>query len=463
MEPRFLDQFFQENAPPPEVNLDAIRQEWLALRPPYRLAERHLPLPVWARALQVPPGERPFTDDGPQAWQALCQDVPRLDPGRAFCIYVHIPFCAERCEFCDCYSFRLGAHRDRHVKGYLDLLAQEARLWSQLGNLAVRPVSTVHFGGGTPTFLSAGEFARLVGSLRECFADGPATEWALESSALELTPEMLAQLATLGFTRLHVGVQSLQDPVRQAVGRRASGTEVLRTLADAVELGWTVSVDLIYGLPGQTLDGLVADIRSLIAVGVDGFSLYELQVSGRNQRFAQWHGLNHRDRRVNYLLGQASARFLQAQGYKKTLFNHFAGEKDTNLYFTFPERGEDCLALGAVADGRFGDYHYRHPEYAAYCRSVDGHFPALEGGLRRNAIESRLEPLTVALMSARVPPALFEGPVMQRLLRRWCEAQLLQEDAQTGDLYLTGSGSWFVGNMISELLDHAEDAAGGDG
>jgi coproporphyrinogen III oxidase-like Fe-S oxidoreductase len=429
---------------PPEVDLEAIRREWLALRPPYDVARRHLPVPAW--------GRRPFTDSGPEAWQTLCRDVPTIDPGRAFCIYLHVPFCQERCHFCDCYSFRLAAHRERHVEGYLDLLAREVELWSRLGTLAARLVSTVHLGGGTPTFLDAGSLARLVGMCRDAFATGPATEWALESTAAELTPQMLSGLDGLGFRRLHIGVQTLDDPIRRALNRRTEGGVVLDRIARAVERGWIVSVDLICGLPGQALDSLVHDIRVLAAAGVNGFSIYELQLSSRNRRFAREHGLVQRDRRISYLLAQAAAHLLGALGYRRTLFNHFADERDTNLYFTFPERGEDCLALGTIADGMFGDYHYRHPEYAAYRSGVSQDFPGLQGGLRRNAVENHVQPLITALLASRVPPTLLDDLAGPSLRARWQELALLAPGPGGDDLRLTGSGSWFVGNMISELM-----------
>ncbi|MBN1139347.1 MAG: radical SAM protein [Anaerolineae bacterium] len=429
---------------PPEVDVEAIRGEWLALRPPYDISHRHLPLPAWAR--------RPFTDSGPEAWQILCRDVPTIDPNRAFCIYLHIPFCRQRCRFCDCYSFRLAAHRERHVEGYLDLLAREVRLWNQLGTLAARPVSTIHLGGGTPTFLDIKALARLVELFRASFAVQPATEWALESTAAELAPEMLSGLDALGLTRLHVGVQTLDDPIRHALNRQTQGGVALDRIARAIERGWIVSVDLICGLPGQTLDSLTNDIRVLAAAGVNGFSIYELQLSSRNHRFAREHGLVHRDRQVNYFFVQAAAHLLRALGYRKTLFNHFADERDTNLYFTFPERGEDCLALGTIADGVFGDYHYRHPEYAAYTRTVSEGFPGLQGGLRRNEVENRLQPLITALMTGRVSPSMIDDLAGPSLRARWQELALLYPEPAGSHLCLTGNGSWFVGNMISELM-----------
>jgi coproporphyrinogen III oxidase-like Fe-S oxidoreductase len=447
-EQRFFDQFFR--AAPPEVDVEAIQREWLALRPPYRIDDRRLPLPVWV--------QRGFTETGEQGWAILCRDVGRIDLSKAFCIYVHIPFCASRCSFCDCYSFQLKRHRERHIEAYIALLTQEIRLWSRLGTLAHRPVSTVHFGGGTPTFLREKSFRRLVQNLRESFHTGPQTEWALESTSSELTDEMFSLLDALGFTRLHVGVQSLENPVRRLINRREPAAIVLEKISRALRMGWVVSVDLICGLPGQSLEGFLSDVKTLAGAGVHGFSLYELQLSSRNRKFAEKHGLVNRRHLTNYFLFQAGAHLLASLGYKKNLFNHFADEKDENLYATFPSRGEDCLALGTIADGVFGDYHYRHPTYKTYCQRVSEKFPALEGGLRRNKLENRLQPIITAILGGSVPPELF--PYLEvklddsgeSLLHRWLNLALLKEDAKDSHLRLTANGSWFAGNMISQLF-----------
>ena len=445
MEQRFFDRFFR--AAPTEVDVEAIRREWLALTPPYRIDDRSLPLPVWAR--------RGFTETGEQAWAVLRRGVGRIELARPFCIYVHIPFCASHCSFCDCYSFPLRRHHTRHIEGYLALLRQEMRLWNRLGTLAHRPVSTVHFGGGTPTFLGEEPFSRLVQDLHGNFHTDPQTEWALESTSSELTDEMFSSLDALGFTRLHIGVQSLEDHVRRIIDRREPAAIVLDKIARAVEMGWVVSVDLILGLPGQTPEGALDDVEALEAAGVDGFSLYELQLSSRNRNFAQQHGLVDRSRLLNYFLLQGVSRLLASLGYRKTLFNHFARQRDTNLYFTFPGRGEDCLALGAIADGVFGDYHYRHPEYKPYRQSVSEAFPGLQGGLRRSALENCLFPLEIALLSASISPELFADVLgkdrSETLLRRWREAALVEEDSLSSRLRLTANGSWFTSKMMAEL------------
>ncbi len=447
---RLFDAFF--GSAPARVDVEGIRQAWLALEPPFRVDDRTLPLPTWA--------QRQYTETGEEAWRILSQDIAQMPANKPICIYMHIPFCDSKCGFCDSYSFKLTRnHWANRVDDYVAMLQQEMRLWHKQGQLSQRPVTTVHLGGGTPTFLGEAGLNRLLESCNEYFNITSDTEWALESTVSHLPPEMLSLLDSLGFTRLHVGVQSLEDPVRNLIGRRQPAIEVLEKIAETIKMGWVVTVDLICGLPGQTLSGFISGIETLLELGVPGFSLYELLIFRQNRKWAEKHGLVERGHLTNYFLFQAGANLLDSAGFKKNIFNHFANEQDQNLYFTFPERGEDLLALGTIADGVFGDYHYRHPTYKHYCQNINQNFPALEGGLRRNEFENYLQPITTALLSGRIPAAVqpyleiktphFDEP----LLQYWLNLALLVNSTEDGCLDLTGNGSWFTGNMISQLAD----------
>ncbi len=447
---QLFDEFFRQA--PARIDVEGIRQAWLALRPPFRVDDRVLPLPLWA--------QRQYTETGEEAWQTLRRDLGRIQANKSLCIYLHIPFCDSKCGFCDSYSFKLAQkHWANQVDEYVAMLQQEMRLWSKQGSLNQRPVTTVHFGGGTPSFLGETAFKRLVKSCAEYFYTSPQTEWALESTISHLSPEMLSLLDYLGFNRLHIGVQSLEDPVRQLIGRRQPALKALKKIAEIIDMGWVVTVDLICGLPGQTLSGFVSGIEALLELGIPGFSLYELLIFPQNQKWAERHGLVEGGHLSNYFLFQVGANLLDLAGFKKNIFNHFANETDKNLYFTFPERGEDLLALGTIADGVFGDYHYRHPIYKPYRHSVSQTFPALEGGLRRNKFENYLHPITTALLSGQIPAALrpyLEVAIPNSgevLVQHWFDTALLLDNSDNGGLDLTANGSWFTGNMISQLAN----------
>ena len=211
----------------------------------------------------------------------------------------------------------------------------------------------------------------------------------------------------------------------------------------ALQGGFIVSVDVVYGLPGQTLEGLIGSLERLVALGVDGFSLYQLQISDRNRRFLERQGIAAQDPARDYELFQAADQYLTGGGYRKNHFVHYARERDTNLYYTHLVRGEDLLALGPAADGVFGAYHYRHPEFREYV--AGGAWPALEGGVEENALERKIRPAVAALMAASIPES---APV-----QRWLERGLIERSEH--GLALSASGSWFLGEMLRELKAEA--------
>ena len=448
MEQNIFDHIFHSSLP--TIDREAIREEWRSIKPPYDINARRLPLPIWAR--------RGLTDSGEKAWATLHDELRQPNETKAYCIYIHVPFCANKCAFCDCYSFRLRRHRSRQIDLYLAALDQEMRLWSQMGSLAQRPVSTVHLGGGTPTFLGEGAFRRLVQSCRHHFNISPQTEWALETTSSELDDPIFSMLDSLGFTRIHLGVQSLDDPIRGLIGRRESSKAVLAKLTKAISLGWVTSVDLICGLPSQSLESILKDIDMLSNIGVHGFSLYELQRSHGNRQFIEQNGLMDRERLSDYFFFQGASQRLVSLGYRKRFFNHFALKEDKDLYFTFPERGEDCLAMGTIADGVFNSYHYRHPVYGAYCKSVSQTFPGLMGGVRNNAREDSLASLETAILSGEISVAhlvqVFGRERSHELLQQWFESALVVTDPEdAGTLLLTTNGSWFAGEMMANLFE----------
>jgi coproporphyrinogen III oxidase-like Fe-S oxidoreductase len=439
-----LDGFFKNTDP--EVDIEAIWQAWQVLGAPYEVGQRRPPLPVWAR--------RRLTEDGPQAWEAVQKEAAASDPRRGLCIYVHIPFCAEKCSFCDCYSFRLKSNYVQQVEAYRAVLEKEIHLWTKVGRLSEHAVSTVHFGGGTPLFIGTQAFQHIVSAIEDTYQTSANTEWALETTSSALDEAGLGLLETLGFNRVHVGVQSLDDPLRRLLERSEAAQEVLEKIQRTIRRGCVVSVDLIYGIPQQTPESVLRDIRLLSDSGVDGFSIYPLQISSRNRAILKAYGSQGKSLLSEFFMLQAAEQALFRLGYRKTLFNHYARQKDTNLYFTFPERGEDCLALGTIADGVVGCYHYRHPEYLAYLNGMEEDFPGLQGGLRRTQSEETVQPLEVMILAGKLRQDLFEQKIgLQRsaaLFKSWLQAGLIQP-VEGSEFRLTASGSWFAGEMMRAL------------
>lgn len=422
---------------PSGIDADAVLRASRRLEPDYRVEKHRMPQPLWAR--------RAFNLDGESAWKQIRKQAETRLADRAISVYLHVPFCDRRCGFCDCLSQPLSPRRIDLAERFAELVCCEIAGWGEIHALRERPVTTVHWGGGTPNHLPSRLFERIVAALKSAFATRPTTEWALESTSSLLSEEHLDWLRELGFRRLHVGAQTLEDALRRRIGRRENRATLTRRLELAVSKGFVTSVDLIYGLPGESPESWVDGLRAMIALGVHGVSLYQLNVSNRNRRFLKSCGLDQPDDLLNYVLFQAAEQLLMRAGYRKAFFNHYARPEDLYLYYGYAERGEDLIAIGPSADGAIGGLLFRHHDLEGYLESAS---PGLEGGLTRSTAEERLAVVEVALMSGRLPASLAAS--LGSLGQGWLLASLIAPRADSGDYILTANGSWFIARMLEE-------------
>ncbi|MDO8847299.1 MAG: radical SAM protein [Coriobacteriia bacterium] len=403
-------------------------------------ADAHLPLPRWAT--------RGLPDSPDRAWDEIASVCARRSG--AISVYVHIPFCETRCPFCDCHATIAPRGSRETVDRYVQTLTGEIAAFAALPGLAERPVTTVHFGGGTPLAIGAAAFERITSALRDSLGTHGETEWALETTSRLLDEANLEFLGTLGFTRIHVGVQSLQPQLRRILGRRKQPHEVLERIAACLERGGVVSADLLYGLPGQSAAMLREDITLLAGAGIHGVSLYHLNAGPHNARFMAQHGLLERDEphlREDFVLLAEGAALLGELGFPRNHVTHFARPADANLYSRHAVRGEDLLAVGSSADGVVGPYFYRHLELDDYGDAA-GAVP-LSGGGTYTPAEECARPLVACLMAGEVASDRLDDAALA-----FCgelEAVGLLERADEGGAWrLTTSGSWFSGAMCAE-------------
>ena len=198
---------------------------------------------------------------------------------RSLGFYVHVPFCATRCGYCDFNTYtaeELGAGASRST--YADTVISEIR-WARSQVPDDRPVSTVFVGGGTPTLLGAGDLVRILGAIDAEFGLEPGAEVTTEANPDSVSPAMLAELRDGGFTRVSFGVQSLAPHVLEVLERTHTPGRALEAIAEARSAGFAhVSADLIYATPGETDDDLAASVTAVLDAGVDHLSAYSLIV-----------------------------------------------------------------------------------------------------------------------------------------------------------------------------------------
>jgi len=189
-------------------------------------------------------------------------------------LYVHIPFCTAKCGYCDFNSY---AGHDHLIPSYSQTLLKDAALWRDA--VAGRTVETLFFGGGTPSLTPIEEMTQILSGLRETFAFASDAEISLEANPGRLTVDYLRGLRELGFNRLSIGVQSLDDEELVALDRIHTGADAVEAYESARTAGFdNVNLDFIYGLPEQPLEKWQQTLEEAIALRPEHFSLYALTV-----------------------------------------------------------------------------------------------------------------------------------------------------------------------------------------
>ncbi|QNM95123.1 oxygen-independent coproporphyrinogen III oxidase [Chitinimonas koreensis] len=317
---------------------------------------------------------------------AVAENFP-AGAARPLSLYLHIPFCDTICYYCGCN--KIITKNRAHAEVYLDYLEREIALQAPLFAGRAR-IEQMHFGGGTPTFLSDAQLARLIGTLRRHFDFAPAAEgeYSIEIDPRKVGPATVARLAELGFNRMSLGVQDFDPAVQRAVNRIQSEEETLAVIEAARAHGFrSISIDLIYGLPLQTQAGFGATLDKVIAARPDRLSVYHyahLPHLFKTQRQIDEAELPSPSAKLD-LLGLAIAR-LTAAGYVYIGMDHFAlpgdelavaqraGTLQRNFQGYSTRDDIDLLALGVSGIGKIG------ASYSQNVRGTDDYYALLDAG-----------------------------------------------------------------------------------
>lgn len=187
-------------------------------------------------------------------------------------LYVHVPFCATKCPYCD---FNTYASIEGLMEPYAEALRTELGFWGRA--LGSPGVSTVFFGGGTPSYLRAGQLSALLQAIEDGFTLDPAAEITAEANPDDLSPEKLTELRKCDINRLSIGVQSFDDGLLQTLGRRHSADEAAGAIRRASAAGFdNLSIDLMYGLPDQALVQWSDSIKRSLELAPQHISMYGL-------------------------------------------------------------------------------------------------------------------------------------------------------------------------------------------
>lgn len=266
-----------------------------------------------------------------------------------FSLYVHVPFCAHKCPYCD---FNTYATPRLPELEYVNALVKELRRYAQDPRFSGRGLSTVFFGGGTPSLLSGDAVATILEAASELFPFAPAAEVTLEANPGDSSREKLERFRRAGVNRLSYGVQSFDDERLKLLGRDHTAEQAKKAVHLALEAGISnLSVDIIFGTPGQTIDDLERDISVAASLPIAHLSTYSLTIEPGTPFFQrQERGLlvMPEDGLVAEML-QHIPESLRQRGFERYEISNYARGGRESAHNTVYWTGGDYLGVGAGA------------------------------------------------------------------------------------------------------------------
>ncbi|OSI11752.1 oxygen-independent coproporphyrinogen III oxidase [Neisseria canis] len=310
----------------------------------------------------------------------------------ALSLYIHIPFCNTICYYCGCN--KIITKDTSRADAYIGYLEREMALLSPHLK-GSRKLAQLHFGGGTPTFLSDGQIERVFSMIRKYFTLMPAGEYSIEIDPRKVSRDTVRHLGRLGFNRMSVGIQDFDPKVQQAVNRVQTEAETREVIEAAREAGFkSVSVDLIYGLPYQSPDSIKSTLETVLSLDPDRLALYHyahLPHIFKPQRRIDTASVPSSEEKLDIL--QYAVQTLTSRGYEFIGMDHFAkpsdeltialheGRLQRNFQGYSTHADCDLVAIGVSSIGKIGNmYAQNEKDIEAYYAALDaGRLPVMRG------------------------------------------------------------------------------------
>ncbi len=386
---------------------------------------------------------------------------------RRFGVYLHVPFCAVRCGYCDFNTYTAtelggGASLAAYATTALAEIALADRVL-RAADLPTRPVSTVFVGGGTPTLLPVGDLARLLDGVRATWGLAPGAEVTTEANPDSVTPDGLQRLAAAGFTRVSFGMQSAVPHVLATLERTHDPARIPDVVRWARDAGLRVSLDLIYGTPGESLDDWRRSVEVALSTGVDHVSAYALVVEAGTRMAVQVRRgeltlPDEDDQATKYelvddLLTAAGLGWYEVSNWART-------PEDASRHNLGYWRGDDWWGVGPGAHSHVGGvrwWNVKHPR--AYADRLGRGLSPAAGREVVDAATARLERVMLGVRIAEGLPVADLAPPARQAVAGLVADGLVDPRAALGAdggerrVLLTRRGRLLADAVVRALVD----------
>ncbi|MCL2031416.1 MAG: radical SAM family heme chaperone HemW [Oscillospiraceae bacterium] len=385
-------------------------------------------------------------------------------PATTLGLYIHIPFCARKCAYCDFYSLG-GADRlkmDAYFAALLRHMRETAVFTGKKAGGGGWMVDSVYLGGGTPTLPGARRVVKLLSAARKLWQISQSAEITVEANPDTLDYKSLKTLRKAGVNRLSLGVQAVQTPLLETLGRVHSAEQAADCVREAQRAGFdNISVDLMYGIPGQTAEHLHDSLRAALSWNIQHLSLYGLKLEEGTPLYALEPPLPDDETQARQYL--AAVDYLERHGFSQYEISNFSvparQSRHNQKYWTL----EPYIGFGPAAHSDFGGKRYSHArDLDAYIRNIEAGDAVVEEVDRIGPLERAGEYVMLGLRTVRG----ISGNEYTRLYKVSFDGiekklELLEKHGfarREGERWrLTAKGFLVSNRILSELLESEVD------
>ncbi len=371
-------------------------------------------------------------------------------------IYIHVPFCRSKCQYCDFYS--LTTKEDKWLDGYQDAVCTHIK---EAGPLAPDyVVDTIYFGGGTPSFFGADGIAAILTAIRKAFRVSSTAEITFEANPDSVSDRLLRRLRSEGFNRVSLGIQCDDDEILKKLGRPHNYAQAVSAVQRIRKFGFkNLSVDLMYGLPGQTLQAWERTLKNVLKLQPEHISCYGLKVEEGTPLYEYQEYCNLADDDLQADMYLSAIDILRQHGYRQYEISNFCRKGNVSRHNLKYWNGEPYLGFGPNASSDFGGSRFTIVrDLKAYIEGIRHGGQVLQE-VQQIASRGRAgEYLMMRLRTAAgIDPKVYERQyllsfaLMEKYLAE-CKERGLATKTFDGRWHLTPNGFLVSNSIISDLL-----------
>ena len=371
-------------------------------------------------------------------------------------IYIHVPFCRSKCQYCDFYS--VTTKDSRLMDQYLHAICTHIKEAGQLAPNYL--VDTVYFGGGTPTFFGADGMARILTTIRKNFDVASTAEITFEANPDSVSDRLLRRLRAEGFNRVSLGIQCDNDEILKKLGRPHNYEQAINAYKRIRRKGFkNVSIDLMYGLPGQSLADWIRTLEHVLELMPEHVSCYGLKVEEGTPLYDYYEFCNLADDDTQADMYLEAVEILKNSGYRQYEISNFSRKGHVSRHNLKYWQGGEYLGFGPAASSDFGGRRFTIvKDLKAYIQGIRTGGQVLEDVQEIAPRERAGEYIMMRLRTvAGLDPKEYEKKFlmsfasMEQAMQR-CKEQGLAHKTFDGRWQLTPNGFLVSNSIISDLL-----------